>query len=114
MDINDAYTKDEANDICEHYTYLIGTSYIEELKTKGIIECVTIAPYDDLNKWIFFQSYLENRDPVKAIKYYQVPFFDVILIVLPDNGPRFFKSIRNYQVYRGEAAPVNQHTIAMR
>ena len=64
----------------------------------GIIECVAVSPYDDINKWIFLQFYKDYKCPKKALEYYGVPYFDVLLLAqsIGRAGEYLYQSVNSY------------------
>lgn len=97
------FTKTEAESICRAYQHLDKQPYIIDGITNGLIECVAVSPFDDINKWYFLQEYKSCRHPVKALQFYKPTFFDVILILQIDGDEDLsFEDIRKYLIKRGE------------
>ena len=70
----------EARDICSSHQYLIGRTLTTEPTDFSIIECVAIAPYDEVNQWIFAHYYMEGLHPQDAAEFLHYPFYDVIVL----------------------------------
>jgi hypothetical protein len=80
-----ALTLREAMYICGQYAHLSGKRMMAASKEVEVI-CAAVSPADDINKWIFLQRFIEISDPVTALEFYKVPYYDVILITkLPDS-----------------------------
>lgn len=73
-------TLDEARTVCSDYQYLVGHALTTEPTDFSIIECVAVAPHDEVNKWIFAHHYFEGEQPGDALNFYACPFYDVILL----------------------------------
>lgn len=95
--LNKALTRSTANAVFNTFKHLCGLPYYTEGIQRGIIEQVAISPYDDINKWLFLQNYIETRCAVDALRFYEVPFFNIVLIIAPDNNtPLFLKDLESY------------------
>lgn len=98
------FNRSTAEAICKAYTYLDKQPYIVSGIRRGIIECVAVSPFDDLNKMHFLNEYKSCKDPVKALQFYTPTFFDVILILQIDGeGDLSYEDIRTYLGKRGES-----------
>ena len=75
----------QAKAICRDFQHLVGKEFDENGK---IIECIAVSPYDDINKWIFSQYFLEKRNCIDALKYYAGPYYDVLVIAAPQLGDK--------------------------
>lgn len=83
MEISAALSLFKAKELCTAYQQLAG----KQVWRHGIpytIECITIGPFDDINKWIFLRQYKEYRCPEQALAFYHVPYYDVLLILRND------------------------------
>ena len=81
MQQNQPFTRLQAKAISEAYQYLLKDPfYGDGGEQKGLIECISIAPYDEINKWIFIQHYKDYRCAGKALEFYHVPYFNVTVI----------------------------------
>jgi hypothetical protein len=89
------FTRDQAEMICYKYQYLTGKPYSTDKQNSWAIECVTVAPFDNLNKWLFIYTYEETDDPEGALFFYGSDQYDVILISRV-NGEITFTDIRSY------------------
>jgi hypothetical protein len=77
------FTEEQARNICSDYQYLCGLPIDKKVPGKGVISCVTIAPYDQAKQWQFAQYYKDYRDPVKALKFYKGTQFSVLVLSVP-------------------------------
>lgn len=68
----------EARRLCDRYQYLTGR---ELGRPWGKVHKVVVSPWDEINKHIFFQQYKRTFCEVAALSFYQVPFFDVSIIL---------------------------------
>lgn len=84
--IENAMSRTEAKEVCGQNLNLVGKPLVMGEEQQGIIECVAIAPADDINKWIFLQRYAESHDADASLDFYHVPYFDVVVIVRDANG----------------------------
>lgn len=84
--IENAMSRTEAKEVCGQNLNLVGKPLVMGEEQHGIIECVAIAPADDINKWIFLQRYTESRDAEASLDFYHVPYFDVVVIVRDTHG----------------------------
>jgi hypothetical protein len=73
-------TKGQASDLCQLHQHLNEQNIVHNGKSY-FVDKVVVAPYDDINKWIFLHHYRETKHAVHALSFYHVPFYDVILIV---------------------------------
>jgi hypothetical protein len=73
--------KSEAASTALEYGWLQGQVYYEADQPLGTIQCVAVAPHDAINKWLFLHYYADCKDPLKALDFYNVPFYDVILVI---------------------------------
>ncbi len=98
------FTRRTAEAICRKYCHLDKQPYIIKGVTEGMIECVAVSPFDDVNKWHFLNEYKSCNHLVKALEFYKPSFFDVILILQIDGEEELrFEDIRTYLSKRGES-----------
>jgi hypothetical protein len=91
--IENAMTLNEARLLCKEYEFMQGRS----LDNKDVVvECVTISPADDINKWIFLHHYGTTHDTDKALDFYKVPFFDVIFITRCGEGHLSYITLNSF------------------
>jgi hypothetical protein len=96
-------TKAEALRTVEQYSYLAGQPYHEYDHLLGTIVCAAVSPHDAINKWLFIHYYADCRDPQKALSFYGVPYFDVILIIETTHARRFtYRNLGAYLAMVGE------------
>jgi hypothetical protein len=79
--LTDSYTLSDARNACNRYMHLNGREYIRDGRTIGTIITVTVAPYDEVNKWIFLSLYRQHRNIAIALEQYTPPFYDVVLLI---------------------------------
>jgi hypothetical protein len=105
-DIVTSFTKRKAEAICRAYQYLDKQPYTINGVTTGLIECVAVSPFDNVNKWYFVHEYTSCRHPVKALEFYKTIFFDVLLVLNIDGEDELtFEDIREYLRKCGESLP---------
>lgn len=73
-------TKEQAERISKDYQYLVGKEFINEHSVAATIEAVTVAPYDDINKYIFLLAYCECNNLAAALDNYMGHVFDVLIV----------------------------------
>lgn len=97
------FTLLQAKNIADRYQYLVGQPYGED-GNSPLISCVAVAPFDELNKWIYINFYADERDPQKALKYYYYPYYDVLVIAPSSECPGYsYKNIRDYLQFEKKA-----------
>jgi hypothetical protein len=70
----------EAEELCESYRWLVGRRFNTDPEDTTTVECVAVAPYDDINKYIFIAQYKDCQDVAKALNLYEGEVFDVVVI----------------------------------
>jgi hypothetical protein len=81
---NAPYSLAEAEQLTHEYQYLTGQRFRSEGNTT--IECVTVAPFDEINKKRFIICYLLFNDPLVALKHdYKGLLFDVLVVAASAN-----------------------------
>lgn len=103
-------TRIEAAELLREYSYLKGSSSLKgDIIRK--VECVAIAPFDEMEKWCFFNSYLETRNAVDALAGYNDDEFDllVIFVDLAADGhiDYSYQSLVDYLEEKGEQPQVS-------
>jgi hypothetical protein len=71
-------TRIEAEQLSLAYQYLQGQLFDHD--DGSIIQCVTIAPFDPINKLIFLYEYRDSANPEEALEFYCGFDFDVIIV----------------------------------
>ena len=92
----DPLTFDQAADLCIEYQHLKGKALLKDATGEHSIDCIAIAPFDDLNKYIFAQFYKEYGCPLQALTYYQYVEYDVLLIAHRYEQKMIYKDLRTY------------------
>lgn len=89
----------EARLLCRQYQHLSGRILLNEPTDLYKIECVAVAPYDDINKWIFAHNYVNGDNLENAMAFYKGPYYDVLLLArnAGDDSVIVYKSLHNYQ-----------------
>jgi hypothetical protein len=49
-----------------------------------------------VNKWLFIHFYADSRNPMKALAFYSVPFYDVILIIRTSDNHLTYRNLDSY------------------
>ena len=73
-------SKREAELLCEKFQFLIGENFEQAHVQSPLIKYVVVAPFDDINKYIFIVEFSKSRDPFESLNIYAGGQFDVILI----------------------------------
>ena len=89
-------TLTQATALCEKYHHLRGRRF--DKATAAIIECLAIAPYDDINQHILMSQLKDVTDYNQALTDYEGCLFDVIIIAgCPEvDGQFLYKRLSNY------------------
>lgn len=95
--VKNALTLNEAIYICSQYRHYAGKRVMTNMMEAEVV-CVAVSPADDINKWIFLQRYIETLNAGKALEFYKVPYYDVILIVKAPTGSLSYIAIRQPDV----------------
>jgi hypothetical protein len=73
------YSLAEAEELCKEYQHLVGQSFAKD--NNLIIECVTITPFDEVNKQRFLIFYFLFNNAESALSQeYRGFLFDIIVI----------------------------------
>jgi hypothetical protein len=76
---NAPYTLQEAEQLCKEYQYLVGQKFSSD--SDLFIECVTITPFDEINKKRFLILYFLFNNAESALSHeYKGFLFDIIVI----------------------------------
>lgn len=87
----------EAKALCANYQHLVGHALTTEPTDFSIIECVTIAPCDDVNKWIVAHNFMECGHPAENTDVHHYPFYDVILLArYKSDNSILYTDLRSY------------------
>ncbi|MCD6064362.1 MAG: hypothetical protein K0R82_2273 [Flavipsychrobacter sp.] len=90
-------SKAEAYRILQMCHHLEGQVFYEGGAMLGEIECVAVSPHDAINKWLFIHFYADCHDPTEALRFYTVPYYDVILIICTDKGQLTYRNLDAYR-----------------
>ncbi len=71
----------EASALCAEHQHLAGSIVLGDNNEFEVIDHVLVAPYGKLNQLLFFKLYKESKDPEKAMNFYDLPQYDVIIIL---------------------------------
>jgi hypothetical protein len=90
-----ALSLSEASALSFDNQHLVGHIILGDNNEFEVIDSITIAPYGKLNQLLFFKLYKEMKDPEKAISFYDLPQYDVIIILrqLVADGDYYLKYI---------------------
>ncbi len=75
-------SREEAENLSKEYQYLSGREFLDGENNSSTVECVTIAPFDPINKLILLHEYKDCRNCEKAMDFYAGYDFDVVVITL--------------------------------
>jgi hypothetical protein len=89
-------TRGHAEEIAKSFQHLVGRPFGNA--EQSAIECVTIAPFDPVYRYIFLTEYKDCSDVSQALAMYPEDRFEVILIarVISDKIEILQKDIRTY------------------
>lgn len=62
----------------DRHQYLVGKTLGKEW---GTFSRVVVSPWDEINKHIVFQQFKQTRSEHTSLAFYQVPYFDVSIIL---------------------------------
>lgn len=89
-------TKSEAYRAQQGCKHIEGQSFYEGGAMLGKVECVAVSPHDAVNKWLFIHFYADCRNPLRALDFYSVPFYDVILIIRTTDDRLTYRNLDSY------------------
>ena len=73
------YSLEEAEQMCKEYQHLVGQPFADS--SDLIVECVTVTPFDEVNKKRFLIFYFLFNNAESALSHeYQGLLFDIIVI----------------------------------
>ena len=82
--MNLPYSLIEAQKLCKEFQHLVGAPFE---KNNGMIQAVTVSPFDMGHKQRFFAYYLlYDNDAAKALEEYNGSLYDVIILAGTDDG----------------------------
>jgi hypothetical protein len=89
-------TRMHAEEIAKSFQHLVGRPFGNA--EQSTIECITIAPFDPVYRYIFLTEYKDCNDVSQALAMYPDDKFEVILIarVISDKIEILHKDIRTY------------------
>lgn len=104
-------TLKQSKAICEDFQFLKGQLFNNIPTDEKVVDCIAIAPFDEINKWIFINYYAEYQDVEKALEYYCGPFYDVLVIskLQGDFGMHDYCDLRTYLQKHALAFNVNDY-----
>jgi hypothetical protein len=105
-------TFEQATAITNHYQHLKGKELCVSGKGCGIIENIVVAPFDDINKFIFLRDLTEHGNPVSALEFYSKDSYDVLLVAKDYNGHKTLvtQDIRTYLSLTGFPLDLKRYT----
>jgi hypothetical protein len=92
-------TLTQATALYEKYHYLQGHQF--DLSTRAVIECLAVAPFDEINQHILMSQLQDVADYKKTLEGYEGSVFDVIVIAQSPEAPSRF-IYRRLDDYLGE------------
>jgi hypothetical protein len=87
-------TFDQASQIKNDFTFLIGQPYFADSK-ELFVDDIVIAPYDPVNRQIFLKNYDMLGSDEEALEWYPKSFYTVLLITRYDPD-MVYEEIFNY------------------
>jgi hypothetical protein len=100
----------QARLVCKEFRYLTGRPYHNELPDILKIDCVSVAPYDEVNKHIFITEYKDCSDPDQALKLYEGKLFDVVVIskIVSDKVEYKYQTLHDYLTKSDDDASIKK------
>jgi hypothetical protein len=94
---HEALTLQEAKALCNDFQHIIGRPYTESTSWSPVIS-VVVAPYEDINKWIFSRYYAEGRNAMNALSFYKEHTYDVLVFSASASNPKWltYTDLRSY------------------
>lgn len=74
-------TYQQAGTLRDQFSILLAQIKAKADTASETIEELLVAPADMLNKWFFFNYYMECRDNEAALQFYQYPAYHVIAVI---------------------------------
>lgn len=98
----EALSRSEAEKLSEQYQYLVGEQFSTNNDDKYVIDCVTIAPFDDINRYIFMLQYREGFSLADAISQYEGCLFDVVVLTrfVSEKTEIILRDLRSFLIER--------------
>lgn len=91
---NQPLTRKESITLADLNQHLVGQTY-----ATCTIRQVVPGPFDPVNRMIFLFYFRDSGDYEASIKFYHVPFFDVLLILEDENGLTNVCDLTSYQKF---------------
>jgi hypothetical protein len=88
----------QAERLSQDFQHLKGQVFSNDYALAATIEAVAVAPYDDINKYIFVLAYREHSKPEEALKLYKGPLFDVLVLgkLVSDRVQVVYRDLASY------------------
>jgi hypothetical protein len=107
------FSYEQAEQACRDFCDLIGKPLEVRSDLCEPIAKIVIAPFDELNKWIFLQNLNETNCVDRALSLYQSPYYDVILLArFVDKEGYYYKDLRSYCEAHTIAFDINKYATA--
>ena len=102
-------TLQEAKALCNDFQHLCGKPYSQSSSWSPVIS-VVVAPYEDINKWIFSRYYAESRNAINALSFYKEPKYDVLVFSASVSNEKWltYNDLRSYLAENNIPFDVNQ------
>jgi hypothetical protein len=90
-------TLQEAKAFCADFQNLVGRQYSQSSSWTPVIS-VVVAPYEDINKWIFSRYYAEGRQAANALSFYKEHNYEVLVFSASVTNPKWltYTDLRSY------------------
>ncbi len=100
---NTAFTLTKANDVAEDFEDLVDTDFRAQNGKVYVIESVSVSPFDEQEKRQFTDNFINCRDKVEAISFYNGGEFDVVVFFYEehDEAAWYSQDIRAFVAERG-------------
>jgi len=99
---NEPLTLQEAKALCNDFQYIVGKPYSQSNSWSPVIG-VVVAPFEDVNKWIFSRYYAEGRNAVNSLSFYQEHRYDVLVFSASVSNQKWltYTDLRSFLVQNG-------------
>ena len=107
-----ALSRSQAENLAQQYQYLVGEQFSTTTEDKHVIDCVAVAPFDDVNRYIFMLQYREGASMKDALGQYEGELFDVVVLTrfVSEKTEVIFRDLRSFLVERNIAYDIEKHT----
>jgi hypothetical protein len=105
-------TREEANEVCAKFQSLVGEKYSLDPEDNLRVQYVTVAPHDEINKYIFILQFRESGNFEAALKLDEGQLFDVVVIstIVGEKTEVLFTDLGTFLIERNMLFDLEQKT----